>query len=184
MKSVYHSYGAGEDIPVLPLLKKRKLFKYYSRETMAAVLSAGQLLSGNDVPADIPFYYASAEVENKEAYREIFIKYLKGYRGPFSPQQYLSAASPIHLFQTMRNMVPCFVSIENGLVGDNSVLVDTAGGLLLAGMTAPAPLVLLGAGYLHADGAVEAGFALMTPEECATHPLLREPEGRAIEIFR
>lgn len=185
MKQLYQSFLPGEEIPVLPLLKKRKLFKYYTRETMAAVLTAGRLLQEAGTPPDLPFYYASAEMEDETEFRAFFQRFKAGEPIPeFSPQRYYTAASPLFLFKMMRNMVPCFVSIENGLVGDNNVLLDSAEGLLLAGMTAPARLVLLGAGYLHADGTVETGFALMSPDECAARLSRIHPDDRAIELFR
>jgi hypothetical protein len=182
MTVVYHSYAAAEEIPVLPCVRKRKLFKYYNREAMAAVLAAAEILDGAQLPATTPFYYASAETETIPCFEEIFRKY--PVRDRFDVAGYLAAAAPQSQFKMMRNMVPCFVSIENGLTGDNNVIIDSASALLYAAITAPGDgPVLLGAGYLHADSSVEAGFALARPDEFLGHPLLGT-DAPAIAIFR
>ena len=184
MTSLYRSYSPGEDIPVAPRLKKRKLLKYYSREAMAAVLTAGELLEEKVLPPRLPFYYASAYVENLNILDEVFEK-LNAYPDHiFAAQRFLLATPPTVNFKMMRNMVPCFVSIENNLTGDNNFIVDSASALLYAALTAPGDgPVLIGAGYLHADDSVEAGFALVNPSELAGHPLLGS-DAPAIELFR
>lgn len=182
MKRVYHRYAPGEEIPVLPCVHRRKLFKYYNREAMAAVLTASELLSGAGLPSSTPFYYSSAETELIPCFDEIFQKY--GEWDVFDAVRYTAAASPQSQFKMMRNMVPCFVSVENGLTGDNNVIIDSASALLYAALTAPGDgPVLIGAGHLHADGSVECGFALVRPEELSGHPLLGSGE-TAITFFR
>ncbi|NLZ20168.1 MAG: hypothetical protein GXY24_07925 [Bacteroidales bacterium] len=184
MKTVYLRYSSEEEIPAGPCIRKRKLVKYYTRETLAAVLAAATLLDGESIPAQTPFYYASADVENFDCFREVFEKFSgAGIRG-FDAERYLAFAPPTSQFKIMRNMVPCFVSIENALTGDNNVIVDSASALLYAALTAPSPgRVLLGAGFLHADDSVEVGFALAEPGEFAGHPLLGT-DAPAIEIFK
>lgn len=184
MTSLYRSYSPGEDIPVAGRLKKRKLLKYYSREAMAAVLTASELLEGKALPPRLPFYYASAYVENLRFLEEVFEK-LNAYPDHvFDAQRFLLATPPPVNFKMMRNMVPCFVSIENNLTGDNNFIVDSASALLFAALTAPGDgPVLIGAGYLHADDSVETGFALVNPSELAGHPLLGS-DAPAIELFR
>lgn len=184
MTSLYRSYSPEEDIPVGHRLKKRKLLKYYSREAMAAVLTAGELLDGKELPASLPFYYASAYVENLSFLGEVFEK-LNAYPDHvFDAQRFLLSTPPPVNFKMMRNMVSCFVSIENSLNGDNNFIVDSASALLYAALTAPGDgPVLMGAGYLHADNSVEAGFALVHPSELAAHPLLGS-DAPAMELFR
>ena len=184
MTSLYRSYSPEEPIPVAQRLKKRKLLKYYSREAMAAVLTAGELLEGKDLPPRLPFYYATSYVENLEFLKEVFDKLDTYPDHVFDAQRFLSSTPPPVNFRMMRNMVPCFISIENKLIGDNNFIVDSASALLYAALTAPGDgPVLMGAGYLHADDSVEAGFALASPSELAGHPLLGS-DAPAIEIFR
>ena len=184
MTSIYRSYRPGEDIPVAPRLKKRKLLKYYSREAMAAVLTASEFLEGKDLPERIPFYYASAYVEDLSFLEEVFTRLDAFPDHVFDAGRFLLATPPPVNFKMMRNMVPCFLSIENKLTGDNNFIVDSASALLYAALTAPGDgPVLLGAGRMHADGGAEAGFALVNPSELAGHPLLGS-DVPAIELFR
>ena len=199
MKKVYLHYSPEEEIPALPYIRKRKLVKYYTRETLAAVLAAAQLLDGEDLPSQTPFYYASADTENFDCFREVFEKFSAAGVRTFDAERYLAFAPPTSQFKIMRNMVPCFVSIENtythsyqyafvsienALTGDNNVIVDSASALLYAALTAPgAGPVIIGAGFLHADDSVEAGFALVRPDELAGHPLLGTA-APAIDIFK
>lgn len=184
MKTVYLHYSPEEEIPAGPCIRRRKLVKYYTRETLAAVLAASTLLDGEDIPAQTPFYYASADVENFGCFREAFEKISAAGMDTFDAARYLAFAPPTAQFKIMRNMIPCFVSIEHGLTGDNNVLVDSASALLYAALTAPTDgPVLIGAGFLHADDAVEAGFALVRPDELAGHPLLGTA-APAIDIFK
>ena len=184
MTSIYRSYQAGEEIPVAPRLHKRKLLKYYSREAMAAVLTASEFLEGKALPPRIPFYYASAYVENLSFLEEVFSR-LDAYPDHvFTAERFLLTTPPPVNFKMMRNMVPCFISIENQLTGDSNFIVDSASALLYAALTAPGDgPVLMGAGYMHADGAAEAGFALVQPAELAHHPLLGT-DVPALELFR
>ena len=184
MKTIYRHYASDEPIPVLPRLRKKKLFKYYTREAMAAVLAAAELLDGEDVPGTIPFYYASADNEQFDCFREVFDKFSEAGIHLFDAAHYLTWTPPTSQFKIMRNMVSCFISIEQGLTGDNNVIVDSASALLYAALTAPGgDRVLIGAGYLHADDSVEVGFALADPAEFTAHPLLGT-DAPAIEIFR
>lgn len=184
MISIYRCFQPGEEIPVAQRLHKRKLLKYYSREAMAAVLAASELLEKAEAPVGIPFYYASAYVENLSFLEEVFSKLDAFPDHVFDAQRFLLATPPPVNFKMMRNMVPCFISVENNLTGDNNFIVDSASALLYAALTAPGEgPVLMGAGYLHADDTVEAGFALVQPAELAHHPLLGS-DAPAIELFR
>ena len=58
MKICFVSYTADETIPVAKYLRNRKLRKYFSRETSVAVVCAAQLLEGESLPPNTPFYYA------------------------------------------------------------------------------------------------------------------------------
>lgn len=184
MTSLYRHFSPEDAIPVAPRLKNRKLLKYFTREAMAAVLTAGELLEGKALPQRLPFYYASAYLENLNVMEDVFAKLNASPDHVFDAGRFLLATPPTVHFKMMRNMVPCFVSIENNLTGDNNFIVDSASALLYAALTAPGDgPVLIGAGYLHADDSVEAGFALVQASDLAGHPLLMS-DAPAIEIFR
>lgn len=184
MTSIYRSYRPDEEIPVAPRLHRRKLLKYYSREAMAAVLAASEFLEGRPIPPRIPFYYASACVEDLSFLEEVFTRLNAFPDHVFDAKRFLLATPPPVNFKMMRNMVPCFISIENNLTGDNNFIVDSASALLYAALTAPGEgPVLMGAGKLHGDGGVETGFALVKPSELEGHPLLGT-DVPAIELFR
>ena len=51
MKTVYLHFPPDGQIPALPCIRKRKLVKYYTRETLAAVLAVSQLLEGEPLSA-------------------------------------------------------------------------------------------------------------------------------------
>lgn len=181
MEKIFRRFEAGEDIPVAGILRKRKLVKYYNREAMAAVLLAEEFLRGKEIPSDIPFYYASAEMENIDGIKKI----LSGIReDSFDVSSVLPFVSTTEEFKMMRNMVPCFIAIEHSLTGDNNVIIDSASALLYCALTAPVSgPVLIGGGKFFADGSVECGFALARPGEWKDHPLLGS-EACAIEIFK
>lgn len=184
MTSIYRRYEPGEEIPIAARLHKRKLLKYYSREAMAAVPLAGELQEKTPIDPGIPFYYASSHIENLSIMEDVFAK-LDAYPDHvFDAQRFLLATPPTVNFKMMRNMVPCFISMENHLTGDNNVIVDSASALLYAALTAPGDgPVLIGTGVLHGDDSVEAGFALVHPAELENHPLLGS-DAPAIVLFR
>ena len=68
MKIVYKKYTASDEIPVYDYVHQRKLVKYYTRETMAAVVAAAELLAGCEVRNDMPFFYSTGETEVMEFY--------------------------------------------------------------------------------------------------------------------
>jgi hypothetical protein len=184
MKTQYLRFAPDEEIPALACIRKRKLVKYYTRETLAAVLAVSRLLDGQPADTRTPFYYASADTENFACFRDVFERMTGDGSRRFDAARYLACSPPTAQFKVMRNMVPCFVSIEQGLTGDNNVIVDSASALLYAALTAPGPgPVLIGAGYLHADDSVEVGFALADPASFENHPLLGT-DAPAIAIFR
>lgn len=180
MEFIFRKYGPDEPIPVTAVLRKRKLVKYYNREAQAAVLTAAEFLEGKGVSSDTPFYYASAETENFHSIRGIVGGIDSDIRDICS---LFPAVSTLDIFKMMRNMVPCFIAIENDLKGDNNVIIDSASALLYCALTAPTEgNVLIGAGRLRADGSVECGFALGTPSEWNGHPFLGSGKS-ATEIF-
>ena len=179
MTKIYRRFAPGEDIPVLQQLQRRKLFKFYGRESMAAVFTALLLSKECNLDALTPFYYSGGMLENLDFQKQI--------RRPLpgeSVHKVLMELSPASSFRLMRNMAPAFVSMELGLKGDDAVVIDSAQALLYAAVTAPgdAP-VLIGTACVHEDGSAEAGFALGTRQEFLSHPLFGR-EAPAIDLFR
>ena len=175
MNVLFRTYLPDEDIPVYEYVKNRKLVKYYTRETMAAVVLASQLLDGQTFPSDMPFFYSTSENEMLDFYRDICIQY-DSITDEFSSLGFIEnivpRISPLQQFKMMRNTTSCFVSIEKALKGDNAVLLSSASGLINLALFAETDgPVLIGAGKLHADGTVECGFALIQSNELANHPM-------------
>ncbi|MGE4567591.1 MAG: hypothetical protein AB7C90_00205 [Bacteroidales bacterium] len=187
MKIVYKSYSPSDEIPVFDVVVHRKLVKYYTRETMAAVVAAYELLSGKEVLSDMPFFYASGETALVEFYTGACKTYSER-NTHFATDRFIEdvvpTISPLSQFKMMRNMTHCFVAMEHGLKGDNAAMLHSVSGLLysalLCGYKGP---VLMGAGQLYADGAVECGFAQLLPAELEQHPLLGSL-AEAITFFR
>lgn len=187
MRVIYTKYLSGEDIPVYDFAKKRKLVKYYTRETMAAIVAVSKLYEGLTVGQDMPFFYSTGEVEMLQFYRSIATQYAT-VQSEFSSlgfiEHILPTISPLEQFKMMRNMTACFVSIENGLKGDNAVLLSSASGLLYSALFAQTDgPVLIGTGKQYADGTVECGFAEIFRSEIENHPMLNS-SGDAITLFK
>ncbi len=187
MRLIYKKYLPNEEIPVYDYARNRKLVKYYTRETMAAVVSVACLFEGSTPDPCMPFFYSSGETEIIDFYRGIGDKIIseeKDFSSIWFVENVCKLISPLERFKTMRNTTACLVAIENGLKGDNGVLLTSATGLLYSAMfTETEGSVLIGAGKLYADGTVECGFAEGFPAEFETHPLL-DTLGDAIEIFQ
>ena len=63
MRVIYRKYLPGEDIPAADYFSRRKLVKYFSRETMAAVVCIGELLKGEVPSPETPFFFSSLQKE-------------------------------------------------------------------------------------------------------------------------
>jgi hypothetical protein len=187
MRVIHSIYLPNEDIPVHDFAKNRKLVKYYTRETMAAVVAVSQLFEGREIPSDMPFYYSTEETEMLDFYRNICSQYTH-IKDEFSSRGFIEnvvpTISPLQQFKMMRNTTSCFVSIENGIKGDNTVLLSSASGLLYMAIFAETKgPILIGAGKLYADGTAECGFAEVMSDEIASHPMLNSTDD-AITLFR
>lgn len=187
MRVIHCSYLPDEDIPIYDYVKNRKLVKYYTRETMAAVIAVSQLFEGHPIPSDMPFFYSTGETEMLDFYQNICYQYSQ-ISEEFSSLGFIEnivpMISPIQQFKMMRNTTSCFVSIEYGLKGDNALLLSSASGLLYMAMLAETEgPVLIGSGKLYADGTVECGFAEVLPLEIENHPMLNSNDD-AIALFK
>jgi hypothetical protein len=188
MKVVFDSYRIDEEIPVLVYLKNRKLNKYFSRETAAAIVTAGKLLDGIDIDKKTPLYYATGIVEYEDYGLDKIVEVCSDKDERFSQHLFvekgLSSISPLTQFKLLYNMTLCFISIEHNLIGDNAVLYSSACGLLTQALNAPTDsTILMGAGKVHKDGKVESGFSLILKEDIMNSPFLQSYV-EAVEIFR
>lgn len=187
MQVVFESFGQAEEIKALAYLKNRKLNKYFNRETAAAIVCMGKLTDGKELPADIPFYYATGVIEHEDYGLAAVAGSSKKADGSFSQklfvEQGMAGVSPLTQFKVLYNMPLCFVSIEYKLTGDNAVIYASSQALLLQARYSQASGdILIGAGKVYNDGRTESGFALVKKSELAG---LNYPGNiEAIEIFR
>jgi hypothetical protein len=169
MRLARRHFTAGEIIPAESFLKERKLVKYFSRETAAAVTAMGELLAGGTVPAGTPAYYGIGIVEKESFGLETIAAASTGADGRFSQKLFAEegfvSVPPLNQFKVLYNMPLCFVSIVFGLTGDNAVIYSSGKALLEQALLAPSFPVLLGAGKSYADGSVAAAFALAASGE-------------------
>ncbi len=188
MKAVFVAFRGGEEIPVLPFLKNRKLVKYLNRETMAVIVAVGTLAESVPLPPEIPFYYATGMLEYEDYGLRDIVAASRDAAGRFSPRRFVEdgirAVSPLNQFKVLQNMPLSFASINFGLTGDNAVVYSSAGALLRQARCAPGDgPVLVAAGKAYRDGRVESGAAVVPRELIAASPWLQS-EAEGIEVFR
>jgi len=188
MKVAFSTYAHNDVIPVLDYLKDRKLAKYFSRETAAAIVCLGKLQIETELRSRMPVYYATGITEHEEYGLPGIAMNSADATGQFSPELFVLKGfrdvPPITQFKLLCNMPLCFISLNFGLEGDNAVIYSTASGLLLQALSAPVQSpILLGAGKSHADGTVEAGFAVVSKKEIASSSYISSSL-EAVEVFR
>jgi hypothetical protein len=189
MKILFDAYDKDAPIPVQRYLSNRKLVKYFNRETAAAVVCAARLLEGESLDPGTPFYYESGIMEYENLGLDEIARESVDANGAFSQQGFVQegakAVPPLTQFKALYNMPLSFVSIEQGLNGDNGVVYASARALLELALCAPPAYeaILLGSGKIQADGMVECGFALVDRESLVEASLPDEGiEG--IELLR
>lgn len=187
MRTVFDSYEHATAIPVQEHVRNKKLIKYFNRETAAAVVCAAKLLKQVKVHSEIPFYYETGKMEFEDLGLDLIADASLDEDGHFSQRLFIErgtkAVMPLTQFKALYNMPLSFVSIENGLTGENAVIYASARGLLEQAMLAPEDLVLLGSGKVHRDGKVESAFALLNRKEIADSQFSFF-QGEGIEMFR
>jgi hypothetical protein len=188
MKIQFDAYDQDAQIPIQRHIKNRKLVKYFNRETAAAVVCAARLLDGEALDPATPFYYETGIMEYEDLGLDSIARASVDGENRFSQEgfalQGARAVPPLTQFKALYNMPLSFVSIEQGLTGDNGVVYGSAWALLELAVCAPGQgPILLGCGKMHRDGRVECGFALLERETLETAPL---PEGEVegIEMMR
>lgn len=169
MKWMYKKYSLHEDIPVREVLHNKKLVKYFNRETALGIVCLAELLEGETVPSDTPVYYDTGLVEYEEFGLDTIVENC-ARDGKYSQEAFvnrgMSVISPMTQFKILLNMPLCFISIENDLTGDNAVTYASANGLFTHARLADTDgMVVIGAGKVNADGAVESGFMLGSRDE-------------------
>jgi len=184
----FDAFPAGEPIPAREFLADRKLEKYFSRETAAAVVSMGRLRRQCAFGDRVPVYYATGIGEYEAFGFADMMKASRGADGAFSPEAFLgrgvALVSPLTQFKILSNMPLCLVSIAYGLRGDNAVVYSYADGLLLQALYGASEYpVVVGAGKVYADGRAEAGFAVVSREEVEAAPF-RGSREESINLLR
>ncbi len=189
VKVIYKKYHAGQDIPVFDHVSKRKLTKYYTRETMAAAVALGELYGEQRPSADTPFFYSTGELEFMDYFREVCNNFSEDeqqmpFSGAYFIEKVMPRLSPLSQFKIMRNMPHCLIALEYGLKGENALFLDSLQGLLYSAKMCEydGPL-LIGAGKLYADGGAESGFAEILPGELDDLPLT-SPEDDPLAFFK
>jgi hypothetical protein len=188
MKIVFERYEPGEEIPARECLNKRKLAKYFNREISACVVAVSHLLEYEEIPPQTPFYFGKGTVEFEDFGLSSVVEACTDETGRFSQQNFvergMSSLSPLTQFKVLYNMPLSFISIDRGLIGDNSIIYGSAAGLMLLAKHCAYPgKMLLGASKVHDDAVVEVGFALCTRDEIDTEAFVQK-NCEAIEIFR
>ena len=187
MKWLYKKYPLGEEIPFRQVLHNRKLAKYFNRETALAITCVSELLAGAELPEETPVYYDTGLIEYEDFGLDTIVEHCAAdgsYVQEMFVEKGMSAISPMTQFKILLNMPLCFVSIENNLTGDNAVTYSSAPALLThAALADTDGVILIGAGKVNADGAVESGFALVTQADVLRLGDVYDGE-EGIEIFR
>lgn len=188
MKRVFHTYAPDESIPVETHLRNRKLKKYFNRETAAAIVAVGELLTDESVDtATTGIYYATGRLEFEDYGLETIATLADDGAGGFSQRNFVDKAlqtvSPLAQFKILPNMPLSFVTIEFGFTADNACVYADPAALLLAARCGGTDTLVLGAGKTYRDGSVTMGFALCRHDELDA---FSPPSGctEAVELFR
>ena len=186
MKLIIDKYRLEENIPVGSYLKNKKSAKYFNRETAAAVVCAAKLISGTEIFPQTPIYYACERVEFEDYGLETIIEHSLDDSKKFNSELFIADAmplvSPLSQFKVLYNMPLSFISIENGLTGDNAVLYHSGNALIqqviCSGYTEN---IIIGAGKVYENGDIESAFALIKVEEA--EKIIITEEISPIELF-
>lgn len=168
---IHEKFAPGQEIPVGPCLRNRKLIKYFNRETSAFLLAMHRMSQQfpNGLPANLPFYYSTGKVESEDYGLETVYKASIDEQHRFQVKGFvedgMAKISPLTQFKVLYNMPLCFASIEHKMTGDNAVLYGDVRGLFTQCLCSNSAQVILGAGKSFADGSVQAGCAVATLEE-------------------
>src|SRR5690554_8068131 len=104
MRVIYKKYLPKEEIPVYDYARNRKLVKYYTRETMAAVVSVPCRFEGRGPDPCMPLLYSSGETEMIDLYRGIGDRDTSGvqdFRSTCFVENEAGLISPLERFKTL-----------------------------------------------------------------------------------
>lgn len=167
----YNHYSLAQEIPAKSCLKKRKLIKYFNRETSAAIVTARELFNELDLDINyksLPMFFSKGEVEFEDMGLEVIVNACTK-NGGFSQEDFvktgLSGISPLTQFKVLYNMPLCFVSIENELRGDNCVIYASCNGLISHILTSKTEEAIIGATKVHPNGSVACSMALVKKDD-------------------
>jgi len=164
-------HKADETIPVKAFIKKRKLIKYFNKETSSSIVCVAQLLKDTTLDPSTPFYYGMGLIQYEDFGLENIATLSRDpHTHQFSQQNYIEDAmpsvSPLSQFKVLYNMPLSFVAIEHNLQGDCAVVYADAHSLVTQAKYAPTEhQILIGASQVFEDGSVTSGFALINKEE-------------------
>lgn len=188
MKVIFDSYSPDEKIPVLQYLKNKKIKKYFSLETMAAIVGLGKLIERLNLDTETPLYYATGMMEYEDYGLNEIGEHSVDRDGNFSQKSFIESSriqiSPLNQFKVLQNMPLSFLSINYNLRGDNAVLSSSSAGLLIQALNSDTNgHMIIGAGKVYKDRKVEVGFAHLEKKEIENSHFMSYTK-EAIEIFR
>jgi hypothetical protein len=188
MKIIFDSYENFEKINVLPYIKNKKLAKYFNKESSAAIVSVAKLFSEMNIDVSMPIYYATGLLEYEDYglcnIVEDSIDDNFQYSQKLFIEKGLTNVSPLNQFKILQNMPLSFISLEYGFNGDNAVVYGSAKGLINYALNAPTTRsILIGAGKVYKNGAIESGFAIINKSDLYDLPF-KNTDCEGIEILR
>jgi len=184
----FETFEPGEVLPVRNYLKNRKLKKFFSRETMAAMICVSKLLEDHEISEETSFFYATSVLEFEDYGLTNLALHSTDEDDQFSQRRFIEDCipkiSPLNQFRLLQNMPLCFISIEKNIKGDNAVVYSSGQGLLRHALYADNDMnILIGATRVYKSGKAESGFAIVDKDEIRCSKFLCGCD-EAIDMFR
>ncbi len=188
MRTNYIEFSLEETIPARQYLRNKKLVKYFNRETSAGIVCLAGLLSKSKIESDTPFYYETGLVEYENFGLDSIVDACEE-DGLFSQKAFvekgMSSISPLTQFKILLNMPASFISIDNGITGENAIIYSSASGLVIQALNSDCNSdILVGAGKVFSDGKVASGFAIVTKSELSEYNNFLYSEKEGIELLQ
>ncbi len=148
-----------------------------------------QLLENKEIDVNTPVFYAFGITDYEDYGLEELKMSSRTETGEYNPTLFINegmkAVSPLTQFQVLYNMPVCFLSIELGFTGDNSVVYHSVSSLLqTAQFSGYDGKIIIAAGKRHGDGSVSSGCALISVKEIEKSEMLNDNETSAIDFFK
>lgn len=169
----FERWAGDEEIPLRDHLRQKKAAKYFDRRAAAALVCVKRLLDGRELAPTTPIHWALGDIVHEDYGLTELREASRNEDGDWDPKVFstrgMAAVSPLTQFKVLYNMPMCFLAMELGLQGDNSVTHGLEHGLLENAAASPTDgVVLLGATRSLEDGGVECVAALATVSELRT----------------